>query len=132
MNCPHSLPTETAAWLQTQIVLSVARAVAPLQDEINKLEDYACGIYGVLHNLMPPLLKANPSLASELLPYWQGAAARHEQLENGTRVPEIGESVEILEARKDLFSHLDKLGVWRGAGNTSRQHPNSQWPRYKS
>ncbi len=112
MTMPENLPIDTATWMRLQIIIATTRAVAPLQDEISKLEDFACGIYGVLRNLVPHLMRSQPGLAQQLEPHWRGAALRTEELENGVRLPEPGETVELLEARTDLYQYLKELNLW--------------------
>ena len=46
-NLPADLSPETAAWLHTQIAISTARAVAPLREELDKVDDWAGGLFVV-------------------------------------------------------------------------------------
>lgn len=111
MNMPADLSPETAAWIRVQMTLAAARAVEPLRAEINKVDDWANGLFLVVNDLMPFLLRMHPELASELAPRWRSAAEGFDRIQEGA-APEPDEPLELLEARKMLFRMSDLLKLW--------------------
>ncbi|CAM3935424.1 hypothetical protein ACAN107058_20250 [Paracidovorax anthurii] len=112
-NQPADLSPETAAWLHTQIAISTARAVAPLREELDKVDDWAGGLFVVFLNVLPHLLRTQPELAAKLAPQWRKAAQRFDALQaRGARRARDGESLESLEARKMLYRIFSLMELW--------------------
>lgn len=112
-NQPADLSSETTAWLHAQIAVAAARAVAPLREELDKLDDWANGLFVVLTNVLPHLLRAQPEMAAKLAPQWRKAAERFEALEvSGARRAGDGETLELLEARKMLYRIFAVMELW--------------------
>lgn len=109
---PSPLTPEVSAWLQTQIAMSTARAMAPLREELSKLDDWANGLYLVLNDVLPFLLRTHPNLGREIAPRWQAAAERFDCIDVEGHVPEPDESLELLEARKMLYRMFALLKLW--------------------
>ena len=65
-NLPADLSPETAAWMHAQIAISTARAVAPLREELDKVDDWAGGLFVVFLNVLPHLLRTQPELAQRI------------------------------------------------------------------
>ncbi len=63
MSMPTDLSNEAAAWMHTQIAIANARSAALLREEIDRLDDWANGLYLVLLNVLPFLMKAHPEMA---------------------------------------------------------------------
>ncbi len=112
-NLPADLSPETAAWMHAQIAISTARAVAPLREELDKVDDWAGGLFVVFLNVLPHLLRTQPELAAKLEPQWRKAALRFDALQaRGTRHTRDGESLETLEARKMLYRIFAVMELW--------------------
>ena len=93
--------------------------IAQLRAEIDRVDNWANGIFLVLQEVLPPLLKKNPEIASHLRDSWRAAAEKLDDLERGVEQrddPEEAESLESLEVRKILYRTLDLLGVWPKPG----------------
>lgn len=112
-NQPADLSPETAAWVHAQIAISTARAVAPLREELDKVDDWAGGLFVVFLNVLPHLLRTQPDLAAKLEPQWRKAAQRFDALQKrGVRRSRDGESLETLEARKMLYRIFALMKLW--------------------
>ena len=112
-NVPADLSPETAAWLHAQIAISTARAVAPLREELDKVDDWAGGLFVVFTNVLPHLLRTQPELAARLAPQWRKAAQRFDALQaRGAQRTKDGESLEMLEARKMLYRIFAVMELW--------------------
>lgn len=123
MECPAGLSPEICAWIQAQITLSNARNAATLRAEINKVDDWANGVFLALKDVVLPLLKDHPGAACEVGPVWRKAAEQFEQIEQGTPPADPDETLELLEARKMLYRIFDILGLWHQAAQASVQKP---------
>ncbi|WP_422097452.1 hypothetical protein [Variovorax sp.] len=110
---PSALTPEATAWMQAQIAIHTARAVAPLREELDKLDDWANGLFVVLADVLPQLLRAHPSAAAAIAPRWERAAESFDAvLASGQRKTNEGESLELLEARKMLYRVFAVVGLW--------------------
>lgn len=114
MNVPPDLSRESAAWIQAQIAISNARTVATLRAEIDKVDDWANGLFVALNDVLQPLLRELPALAQQLAPAWHRTAERFDALQAGGAVPdgENDESLEVLEARKMFYRICASLDLW--------------------
>lgn len=102
-NLPTDLTPETAAWMQTQMAIHSARTAAVLREEINKVDDWANGIFTALRDVLMYQFKNDPKLAQAVSAQWGSAANRFTQAEeHGMPLPE-DETLEFLEARKMLY-----------------------------
>lgn len=112
-NIPADLSPETAAWLQAQLVISNARTAATLRAEINKVDDWASGLFMALRDVLAPLLCELPAAAQRLAPVWGEAAQRFDALHAGQAVDgEDWETLELLEARKMLYRIFEVAKLW--------------------
>jgi hypothetical protein len=116
MNQSEGLSPELAAWLQARICEAVEQAVTPLRVQIEQVDDWANGVYVALSEVLVPLLKLQPELALYLQPLWADAAHRYAQLEHSVQADDFHETLELLEARKMLYEHLDLLKAWPQPG----------------
>lgn len=116
MNQPHipaDLSPETAAWLQAQMVIHNARTAAVLREEINKVDDWANGIFAALRDALGHLLgEARPIVGDGLGRDWAKASQDLARLIDGAPpVHHPGESMELLEARAMLYDFYARLGL---------------------
>lgn len=123
MNLPADLSPETAAWMRMQMTMAAARAVEPLKAEINKVDDWANGVFVALKDVLLPLLKDHPATARDVGPQWRKAAEEFERIEQGGATADPDETLELLEARKMLYRVFEMLGLWRKAAVASLQKP---------
>lgn len=88
-----------------------------LRAEIDRVDEWATGVYQVLRDVLPPLLATHPDIAAEVAPHWRLASERFDAVQANTGQNEdIDETVERLEARKMLYCQLDLLGLWPRPG----------------
>lgn len=76
-----------------------------LRDEINRLDDWANGLYAALHDVVNEVALSSPEIAKRLAARWSKVAAEFDQLEANPQM-ESEDSLEILEARKVLYRSL--------------------------
>lgn len=106
---------ETSAWVRALLSEEIERAVAPLRQELDQLDDWANGVFAALEDVLIPLLKAQPDIARKVQPLWELAAQRYEQLEQSQgQADDFHETAELLQARKMLYRRLALLGLWQG------------------
>ena len=116
MNQPHipaDLSPETAAWLQAQMVIHNARTAAVLREEINKVDDWANGIFAALRDAFGHLLgEARPIVGDGLARSWGKAAQDFDSIMAGDKTAHhVGESLEQLEARALRYRFYVRLGM---------------------
>lgn len=128
MNIPASMTPETATWLCLQMTMASARATEPLRKEIDKVDEWANGLFTVLVQVLPGLLKANHPLAHQLEPQWRRASERFEHLSAGGSPIDSDETLERLEAPKMLYRLLEIMSVW----DECRRHAPPAPPRQAS
>ncbi|TXI16584.1 MAG: hypothetical protein E6Q67_14235 [Roseateles sp.] len=113
MELPEGMTLEAAAWLETRIVIANARTAAVLRAEVEKVDDWASGVFVALRDTLQQLLTQAPGLADALAPSWRDAAASFEQID-ALGLPALdGESLEFLEARKMLYRSFKLQGLMR-------------------
>ena len=117
-NIPADLSPEAAAWLQAQMAISNARTAAVLRAEINKVDDWANGIFAALRDALGHLLgEARPILGEGLARNWCKAAQDFDSIMAGGKAAHhAGESLEQLEARALLYRFYVRLGMMPKAG----------------
>ena len=87
--------------------------VAQLRAELDRLDDWANGVFAALSDALLPLLKANPQTAAYLAPIWRSAAERFDEVQTEPgQAGDFHETAELLEARKMLYRQFAILGVW--------------------
>lgn len=116
-HAPQELSPETLAWIQSQIAIASTRAAAAghatLPEEIDRVDDWANGIFALLADLVPLLLREQPEVAAALKPRWAKAARRYAALQgSGQRRTKDGEPLEQLEARKMLYRTMLTMKAW--------------------
>ncbi|WP_432719874.1 hypothetical protein R0381_003623 [Jeongeupia wiesaeckerbachi] len=97
-------------WEQRHAALELQ--VEQLRAEIDRVDDWANGLFVVLCDLLPPLLKAQPEIAASLAPRWKDVAARFDAAAAQTGQADDYEPLEQLEARKKLYRIAEQLGAW--------------------
>ena len=112
MNLPADMSPETAAWMRVQMSIAAARAVEPLKAEINRVDDWANGLFVVLNNVLPFLLREHPALAREIAPQWRNAAECFDRIDVQGLPAQADEPLEFLEARKMLFRMFALAKLW--------------------
>ena len=108
-NIPADLSPEAAAWLQAQMVIHNARTAAVLREEINKVDDWANGIYAALRDVLMHQLRESPDLGKALAKNWSRVARDFDRIHVHGLPAKQDEPLEFLEARKmfyRVFSHL--------------------------
>lgn len=123
MELPAGLSPEMSSWIQAQIAMSNASNAATLRAEINKVDDWANGVFVALKDVLLPLLTDHPLTAYDIGPQWRKAAEQFERIEQGHPPADTDETLEFLEARKMLYRVFELLGVWRKAAVASVQKP---------
>ena len=98
----------TTAWVQQEI----EKAVAPLRQQIEVLDDWSNGVFAALADLLPLLLKAQPDIAAALAPLWRDASVQYDRLGTVGQAEDFHETQALLEARKMLYRRLDLLKAW--------------------
>lgn len=117
-NIPADLSPETAAWLHAQMAIQNARTAAILRDEINKVDDWANGIFAGLRDALGHLLgEARPIVGAGLARDWSRAAQDFDRLMTGGKpMHSEDESLEQLEARALLYRFYVRLGMMPKVG----------------
>lgn len=116
-NIPADLSPEAAAWLQAQMAISNARTAAVLREEINKVDDWANGIFAALRDALGNQLGDAPSIGRALARDWSKAAQDFNGImAGGKAVHHKGESLEQLEARALLYGFYVRLGMMPKVG----------------
>ena len=106
---------ETTEWVRALLQQEIERAVAPLRQELDELDDWANGVFAALADVLPLLLRKNPEIAVVLEPMWRGAAERREHLQQPqaqAQADDFHETEHLLEARKMLYRQLAVLKAW--------------------
>ena len=107
---PADLSPETAAWLQAQMVIHNARTAAVLREEINKVDDWANGIFAALRDVLVYQLRESPELGKMLAKSWSCAAKDFDRIRVQGLPANPDEPLEFLEARKMLYRLFVSLG----------------------
>lgn len=110
-NLPADLTPETAAWLQAQMVINNARTAAVLREEINKVDDWANGIFAALRDVLAHQLRESPELGKALAKSWSHAARDFDRIHVQGLPAKPQEPLEFLEARKMLYRLFGLLGA---------------------
>ena len=113
---PADLSPETAAWLQTQMVIHNARTAATLRAEINKVDDWANGIFAALRDVLTHQLRTSPELAQALAKNWSKAARDFDRIDVRGLPANPDEPLEYLEARKMFYRTFGLLGLMPKGG----------------
>ncbi|WP_042419608.1 hypothetical protein [Comamonas aquatica] len=125
-NLPTDLTPETAAWLQAQMAIHSARTAAVLREEVNKVDDWANGVFAALRDVLMYQFKQNPKLVQAVMGQWALAAEKFNQAEDyGVVLPE-GETLEFLEARKMLYEFSVALGSMPAPNTPAMQQRTSR------
>ena len=109
---PATLHPEAAAWLQAQMLIHNARTAAVLREEINKVDDWANGIYAALRDVLAYQLRESPEMGKTLAKNWSRAAREFDRIQVKGLPAKPNEPLEFLEARKmyyRVFSHLELM-----------------------
>ena len=110
-NMPANLSPETSAWLQAQMVINNAKTAAILRAEINKVDEWANGIFAALRDVLRYQLGQSPDLAGELGSRWSQTAEDFDRIYEHGQKPRPHETLEYLEARKMLFQYFAAAGT---------------------
>lgn len=106
---------ETSAWVHALLEQEIERAVAPLRQELDQLDDWANGVFAALTDVLPLLLRKHPDIAADLEPMWRHASERWQRLQQPqAQADDFHETEHLLEARKMLYRQLAVLGAWPG------------------
>lgn len=113
---PTDLSPEVAAWLQAQMAINNARTAAVLREEINKVDDWANGIFAALRDVLAHQLRESPELGKALAKSWGRAARDFDRIHLLGLPAKPDEPLEMLEARKMLFRLFGLLGTMPKGG----------------
>lgn len=93
------------------------REVEQLRAEIDRVDDWANGVFAVVQDLTLLLLRTHPELLAELEPPWREAAENYDKVKAGQKIPaDEAEQLEQLEARKILYRMAEQLQLWPKRG----------------
>jgi hypothetical protein len=112
MNLPAELSPAVCAWMRMQMTIAAARAVEPLRTELRTVEDFANGVFLVIAQVLPQLLKESPELAARLAPQWRLDAKKFDSMMSSGIAQDGDESIDLLEARKLLYETGADLNLW--------------------
>lgn len=107
-----ALNPETTEWVRALLQQEIGKAVAPLRQEIDQVDDWANGVFAALNDLLPPLLKKHPDIAHDLEPLWRYASEQYDTLDSTGQADDFHETQGLLEARKMLYRHIALLHAW--------------------
>lgn len=107
---PADMSPETAAWIQAEIIAHNARTAAVLREEINKVDDWANGIFAALRDVLAHQLRESPELGKALAKSWSRVAKDFDRIEVQGQPAKPHEPLEFLEARKMLYRIFVILG----------------------
>ena len=113
---PTDISPETAAWLQAQMAIHSARTAAVLREEINKVDDWANGIFAALRDVLAYQLRESPELGKALAKSWSDVAKDFDRISDQGMPSNPDEPLEFLEARKMLYRLFVSLGSMPKAG----------------
>jgi len=113
---PADLSPETVAWMQAQMAINNARTAAVLREEINKVDDWANGIFAALRDLLAVQLRGAPQLGQALAKEWSIAARDFDRIHVQGQPARQDEPLEYLEARKMLYRLFSHLGAMPKVG----------------
>jgi hypothetical protein len=89
------------------------RELHDLRLEVDRNDDWANGLFAVLAEALPPLLRANPEMTRQLGASWRKRADEYEALHsNPGQAEDFHDTAEKLEAAKMLYRMFDVLGLW--------------------
>ncbi|TXT37432.1 MAG: hypothetical protein FD135_3608 [Comamonadaceae bacterium] len=128
MELPAGLTPEIAAWMRIQMIIAAARAVEPLKVEINKVDDWANGLFSVFLSVLPGILRSNPELARQIAPQWKKAAEDFDRIHLYGKPARPDEPLEFLEARKMMYRIFGLLDIWK---NAELQKPLQSVPKVR-
>lgn len=97
--------------IKQAIQLEIQQAQQPLLDKIDAVDDWAQGIYLLLEQILPPLLRGHPE-AEQIQALLQRLDDRYETLLAHPHRAEEDETAGQYEPGKMLHRHLAMLGVW--------------------
>ena len=87
--------------------------VERVRDEIDRVDDFATGVFQALHDVLAYLLPMHPDLAAQLAPAWREVATLYHEVQGSSgQLDNLDETVERLEARKMLYRMFEVAGLW--------------------
>lgn len=85
-----------------------------LRNELDNLHEWSDGVYSVLFDLLPFLLRGDPALAERLGERWRQVAERYDFITGAAQPEEHDEPPGRMELRKILYRTLVVSGSWPG------------------
>jgi hypothetical protein len=92
-----------------QINRLIGEQTKELHDEINRVDDWANGVYAALLDVVSVYIQSDHSAAQALAERWQATAQDFDKVEAGEELEEP-QALEFLEARKMLYRTLQAAG----------------------
>lgn len=115
-NLPADISPEIAAWIQAEIIAHNARTAAVLREEINKVDDWANGIFAAFRDVLAHQLRESPELAAALAKKWSCVSKDFDRIDVQGKPAKAHEPLEFLEARKMLYRVFVSLGAMPKSG----------------
>jgi hypothetical protein len=89
----------------------LTKEIEALRGQIDETDDWANGVFLLMEQILPFLLRGHPEL-DKIEKLLQASAERYEELQAHPERAEDGETAGLYEARKILYRHMALLGVW--------------------
>lgn len=112
-----TLSPEAAEQMRALLQQEVGKAIEPLRQQIDQVDDWANGVFAALEDVVLLLKSKRPEWVAELEPSWHKAAEQYATLELGGQADDFHQTLALLEARKMLYQKLRLLGAWPAPQN---------------
>lgn len=96
---------------------ALRREIGRLRDEIDRVDDFATGVFQALHDVLAYQLPKQPGIANKLAPLWREVSERYDVVQGSTgQMDNLDETADRLEARKMLYRTFATAGLWSRPG----------------
>ena len=107
----ENLGPESIVEIQQNRIGRLEAVLDMLREEINKVDDWANGIYAALRDVLMHQLRESPELGKTLAKNWSRAARDFDRIHVQGQPARKDEPLEFLEARKMYYRVFSHLGV---------------------
>lgn len=111
---PTFIHPEAAAWMQAQMAINQARSGALVQGRVERVDQWAQGIFVALRDVLFHLLADSSDLGRYLGSDWRRAAAQFDAIEAGEMPATPDANLDLLEARRLLYRTFSEIGLMPG------------------